>query len=86
MVKGHFPEHEYQDVSGLCKIATIGEIEAEGWSLNPGRYVGARKNEEEDFDFSERFEALNEELERLNSEASALLGRIATNSAALLDE
>ena len=30
----------YVDVSGLCKVATRAEIEAQGWSLNPGRYVG----------------------------------------------
>ena len=31
---------KYRDVPGLCKAATIKEIEAQGWSLNPGRYVG----------------------------------------------
>ena len=30
----------YADVPGLCKAATFEEIEAQGWSLNPGRYVG----------------------------------------------
>jgi type I restriction enzyme M protein len=30
----------YADVPGLCKAATLKEIEAQGWSLNPGRYVG----------------------------------------------
>ena len=33
-------EPKYADVPGLCKVATIKEIEAQGWSLNPGRYVG----------------------------------------------
>jgi len=32
----------YADVPGLCKVATLKEIEAQGWSLNPGRYVGVR--------------------------------------------
>ena len=37
----------------LCKIATLDEIEAPGWSLNPGRYVGvAQRQEAEDFDES----------------------------------
>ena len=50
-----FPEHKYQDVIGLCKVAEIGEVlDDEGnvkkiiedsiadqdWSLNAGRYVG----------------------------------------------
>src|SRR6202020_1447751 len=35
-----FPDATYVDVPGLCKVATIDEIEALGWSLNPGRYVG----------------------------------------------
>ena len=43
----------YRDVVGLCKIATLDEIEAQGWSLNPGRYVGlAQRQEAEDFDES----------------------------------
>ena len=56
----------YVDVPGLCKVATRAEIEAQGWSLNPGRYVGATSREGEDVDFVERFEALNEELVQLN--------------------
>ena len=34
------PTPTYADVPGLCKVATLAEIEAQGWSLNPGRYVG----------------------------------------------
>jgi type I restriction enzyme M protein len=39
-----FPDLKYQDVAGLCKIATIKEVEEQGWSLNPGRYVGTNQN------------------------------------------
>ena len=35
-----FPDGSYRDMPGLCKVATLAEIEAQGWSLNPGRYVG----------------------------------------------
>src|SRR6476661_8428749 len=43
----------YRDAAGLCKIATLDEIEAQGWSLNSGRYVGvAQRQEAEDFDES----------------------------------
>ena len=62
----------YQDIPGLCKVATIKEIEAQGWSLNPGRYVGVAEGEPDDFDFKERLEELNEELEKLNIEAHEL--------------
>ena len=35
-----FPNGVYEDVTGLCKAATLAEIEEQDWSLNPGRYVG----------------------------------------------
>jgi type I restriction enzyme M protein len=76
---------EYADVAGLCKVATIAEIEAQGWSLNPGRYVGVTAREEDDFDFKERLEEQNEELETLNAEARELEERIAENVVKLLE-
>ncbi len=81
----HFPDGKYTDVPGLCKVATIQEIEAQGCSLNPGRYVGVAEREEDDFDFGERLEELNEELEILNSEARELEERIAENVVKLLE-
>ncbi|MBZ0096560.1 MAG: type I restriction-modification system subunit M [Sulfuricella sp.] len=79
-------EIRYRDIPGLCKAATLAEIEAQGWSLNPGRYVGVAAGEEvSDEDFKEKLEALNEELEVLNSEALELQSRIAQNVASLLD-
>jgi len=81
----HFPDGKYVDVAGLCKVATIAEIEAQSWSLNPGRYVGVAARKEEDFDFKERLEELNEELETLNAEARELEERIAENVGKLLE-
>ena len=81
----HFPDGKYADVAGLCKAATLTEIEAQGWSLNPGRYVGVTARVEDDFDFKERLEELNEELENLNAEARELEERIAENVAKLLE-
>jgi type I restriction enzyme M protein len=81
----HFPQGKYTDVAGLCKAATLAEIEAQGWSLNPGRYVGVTARVEDDFDFKERLEELNEELENLNAEARELEERIAENVAKLLE-
>lgn len=42
MMKEHFPELKYQDIKGLCKVASIENIKKQGWSLNPGRYVGIK--------------------------------------------
>ncbi|HUY14966.1 MAG TPA: class I SAM-dependent DNA methyltransferase [Terriglobia bacterium] len=83
--KKHFPKGKYRDVAGLCKVATAKEIEAQGWSLNPGRYVGVTDRAPDDFDFKERLEELNEELETLNAEARELEDRIAENVAQLLE-
>ena len=77
----------YRDVACLCRAATVGEIEAQGWSLNPGRYVGVAPGENiSDEDFKERLETLHEELEALTGEANDLQKRIARNVAELLEE
>jgi type I restriction enzyme M protein len=76
----------YADVPGLCKAATIAEIEAQGWSLNPGRYIGVAPGEEvSDEDFKEQLETLNEELEALNGQARELEQTIAANVAGILE-
>jgi len=70
----------YRDVTGLCKKATLKEIAGQGWSLNPGRYVGVAPGEEiSDEDFREKLEALSEELEGLNEQAHELEQTIAKN-------
>ena len=81
----HFPDGHYHDILGLCKVAEIDDIEAQGWSLNPGRYIGVPERvEEEGFDFSAALTALHEELETLNTEAHDLEERIAGNVTQLL--
>jgi type I restriction enzyme M protein len=76
----------YRDVPGLCKAATLAEIEAQGWSLNPGRYVGVAPGEDvSDEDFKEQLETLNEELESLNAQARELEQAIAANVAGMLE-
>lgn len=88
IVRGYRKEEEarkYEDVKGLCKVATIDEIEAQGWSLNPGRYVGIKDKEEaEDFDFEATLEEYNEELQGLNVEAKELEEQINLNVSKLL--
>jgi type I restriction enzyme M protein len=86
LLEEHFPEGTYADVAGLCKVATLEAIEAQGWSLNAGRYVGVAERVIEDFDFKEKLETLHEELEVLNAEAHELEERISENVARLLEE
>jgi type I restriction enzyme M protein len=82
----HFPKLKYRDLPGLCKAATLKEIEAQGWSLNPGRYVGVAPGEAvSDEDFKEQLETLNEEFEKLNGEARSLEQTIAKNVAEILE-
>jgi type I restriction enzyme M protein len=70
----------YADVAGLCKAASLQEIEAQGWSLNPGRYVGVVAGEDvSDQDFNEKLLALNEELFTLSAHARELEQTIAGN-------
>ncbi|NMD42638.1 MAG: SAM-dependent DNA methyltransferase [Firmicutes bacterium] len=81
----HFPDGKYVDVPGLCKAATLKEIDEQDFSLNPGRYVGVAERQEDDGDFYERLQELNEELELLNQEARELEERIAENIVCLLE-
>lgn len=86
MMQRHFPNGKYVDVAGLCKVVTIGEVEAQGWSLNPGRYVGVAEREADDFEFSERLQRLNEELKTLNAGARQLEEQIAANVMELIEK
>lgn len=80
-----FPDGCYTDIPGLCKVATLDEIKTQGWSLNPGRYVGVTAKVADDFDFHERLEELNEELETLNVEAHELEIKIGANMSLILE-
>ena len=75
----HFPDGTYKDVPGLCSVASLEQIQEQGWSLSPGRYVGVADRPADEFDFAERLEGLNQELETLNVEARNLEDRIASN-------
>lgn len=70
---------KYKDIKGLCKVATIDEIRENGYSLTPGRYVGVKSPEEEEYDFGERLKELNIELNKLNDKARKLGNEIDGN-------
>ena len=71
-----FGEGEYHDVLGLCKIATIQEIEEKNYSLTPGAYVGVAEQEDDGVDFHERMTEIHAELAQLNKEANVLMDEI----------
>lgn len=71
-----FGKGEYQDIAGLCKIATLDEIEGKNFSLTPGAYVGVAEVEDDGVDFHERMNEIHAELAKLNKEANTLMDAI----------
>jgi len=58
----------YRDIKGFCKSVTIEEVRELDYVLTPGRYVGLPE-QEDDFDFEERFSKLKAEfMEQLKEE------------------
>lgn len=85
LLKENFPDRKYVDVGGLCKVATREEIEAQGWSLNPGRYTGTAAVDESDVDFMGDVEKLYEEFTMLSDEADVLRSRVNSAVQGILD-
>lgn len=76
-----FPNAEYEDVTGLCKLTDWKDLEEQEFSLNPGRYVGVvieedGKTEEE---FIEELTNIQSEISKMNAEAKDLESVIANN-------
>lgn len=74
-----FGEGVYSDVLGLCKLATISEIQEKGWSLTPGAYVGVAPIEDDGVDFEERMVEIHRELLSLQAESNDLMDTISQN-------
>ncbi len=74
-----FGEGIYADVPGLCKIATITEIEEKNWSLTPGAYVGVAHMKEDDGNYEERMVEIHQQLLILQAEANMLMETISSN-------
>jgi type I restriction enzyme M protein len=63
---------DYADEPGFCKAATLADIEAAGFALTPGRYVGAIAVEEDAGEFEERMSALVKKLQEDFAHSSRL--------------
>lgn len=74
-----FGDGVYADVLGLCKVATISEIEEKGWTLTPGAYVGVPPIEDDGINFEERMTEIYRELLSLQSESNDLMDIISQN-------
>ena len=74
-----FGEGAYADIPGLCKVATLEEIEAKGYSLTPGAYVGVAPAEDDGVDFHERMTEIHKELLSLQKESNRLMETISKN-------
>lgn len=69
----------YADIPGLCKVATLEEIEARGFSLTPGAYVGVAPTQDDGVDFHERMTEIHRELQALQEESNRLMAAISKN-------
>jgi len=70
----------YEDIKGFCNSTPIERVKELDYVLTPGRYVGLAE-EEDDFDFKERFTNLKSELEEQLKEEAELNKRIRENMA-----
>ena len=73
-------EGEYEDSKGFCASVPLERVQELDYVLTPGRYVGLAE-EEDDFDFAERFATLKSEFEAQLVEEAELNKAIAENLA-----
>jgi type I restriction enzyme M protein len=76
----------YEDIAGLCKVATLEEIENNSRSLNPWRYTWVASTEDPDFDFEATMTELHEEFQTLTSEAHEIEKKIVENMDVILSQ
>ncbi len=67
---------KYEDIKGRCKVATIDEIRANDYSLNPGRYIEIVETELDDVDFEAKMKELQTEFLKLTKESHQLEKKI----------
>lgn len=67
---------KYENIKGRCKVATLGEIKENDYSLNPGRYVEIVEKEMDDTEFEARIKELSKDFKSLTQEAHGLEKKI----------
>jgi type I restriction enzyme M protein len=72
------PNGNYADVKGFCNSASLARVKELDYVLTPGRYVGL-PDEEDDFDFKERFGSLKTQFEEQLKDEALLNERILAN-------
>lgn len=70
---------KYQDIPGLCKMASRSEIAEKNYSLTPGAYVGVATVEDDGVDFAQRMSEIHRELLTLQAESNELMQTISKN-------
>ncbi|MDC9728594.1 MAG: class I SAM-dependent DNA methyltransferase, partial [Methyloprofundus sp.] len=73
-LQSHFPDDQYRDIEGLCKVVDLEEVKENDYSLTPGRYVGYSIQIDMDFDYQGRMAEIHRELAGLNDKANGLMG------------
>jgi type I restriction enzyme M protein len=76
--RGQSEAGEYEDRPGFCTAATLVEIEAQGYMVSPGRFVGAPEEEEGELAFEERMAELLEALAADFSKSNELASEVKT--------
>ncbi|MDE6553050.1 MAG: N-6 DNA methylase [Muribaculaceae bacterium] len=74
---------EYRDIPGLCRIASIEDIEAKQFSLTPGAYTGAEEVADDGVDFTTRMKEIHAELEKLQKQSAEIFAIIKANESLL---
>ncbi len=76
-------EGTYRDIPGLCRIATIDDVEGKNFSLTPGAYTGAEEVKDDGVDFTARMKEIHSELERLQNQSAEIFATIKDNESLL---
>ena len=73
-----FQNGTLEDQKGFCAVATLQDIEKQGFILTPGRYVGIEEQEDDGEPFEEKMARLTSELSEMFEKSNELENEIRT--------